>query len=553
MLYPLLGLVVTRFGALVLHEGAHALTARLLGHSSSVTISIAGLSQTSVAGVGKDSLAAMLVRHAGWITSVAAAIAASCYDFALGPLTVLWLTAFDGVYTDLLGGVEAADTFFCGNFGLLLLDQAAAPLIKEMLEKSVRVTMMRGAQSAGLVTYVPDGKSSLGIRKRVVNGKRTDLCDLLMAKWGSKLSSGAVSSPQLFQGHTRFATSSIAALPGCHPHQWSTAAERNYWTADARSTFTSARVSHETFISHNGDLDFYEWHGVVYPLEDVFAILERVLHQKPSATVDSMGVAGLLDLLRTKGMWFQSVRYAYLVGGLTHAGNLTSDDVLPHMWSPATLDAIVGEFETQWRQVAGGATASTRQAMLDAMLAAAPKIDFKLPPKAAKVNDPEHGGESGVHLLVRAAVDAFFDQDLYAAAKELLAHAEGSFGLCLSTSVDAANEVVIAARGQTMSIAFWPKLGVLTWGSEAAATKTGLGKETGADRTGSAETEYMDGFRFECVPRQNTKRARDPKPTAAQCSSLASNSTRHRCGARVSQPGRCKWRARSLVLAIGQR
>ena len=70
---------------------------------------------------------------------------------------------------------------------------------------------------------------------------------------------------------------------------------------------------------------------------------------------------------------------------------------------------------------------------------------------------------SGPELLVTAAVNAFFDQNLYAAAKELLAHAEGSFGLCLSTSIDAANEVVLAARGQTMSIAFWPKLGVLTY------------------------------------------------------------------------------------------
>ena len=27
--------------------------------------------------------------------------------------------------------------------------------------------------------------------------------------------------PKLFQGHTRFATSSAANIGGCHPHQWS--------------------------------------------------------------------------------------------------------------------------------------------------------------------------------------------------------------------------------------------------------------------------------------------------------------------------------------------
>ena len=101
--------------------------------------------------------------------------------------------------------------------------------------------------------------------------------------------------------------------------RWSPPAERAYWTADAGGAWTCARVSHETFITHNGDLDFYEWHGVVYPLSDLFTILERLLHSPRPASVDSMGVAGLLDLLRTKGMWFQSVRYAYVLGGLRHA------------------------------------------------------------------------------------------------------------------------------------------------------------------------------------------------------------------------------------------
>jgi len=431
------------------------------------------------------------VRHAGWMMSVALAVAAMCYGLAAAPTMVLWLTAFDGLLTDLLGFVAADDTFFCGNFGLLLLDKAAASHVRKMIEKSVRVTMMRGAQSAGIVTYVPKGKGAMGIRKRVVNGKRTDLCDLLMAKCGSKLSTSAVSSPQLFQGHTRFATSSIAALPGCHPHQWSPGANYDYWTQDASGGCWSCEcVNHETFITHNGDLDFYEWHGVVYPLEDVFTILEKILHRKPPATVDSQGVAGLLDLLRTKGMWYQSVRYAYLAGGLKNAGNLSSSDVLPLMWSASTLLAIVAEFEKVWRSVSSSAGPDCRNVMLSHMLEAAPSINFKLPPSTCSPDDAPQ-------LLVRAAIDAFFDQDLFTAAQELLRHAEGSFGLCLSTSVDAAKEVVVAARGQTMSIAFWPKLGVLTWGSEAAATKTGLGRATSADRTGAADPEFMDGYRFD--------------------------------------------------------
>ena len=52
----------------------------------------------------------------------------------------------------------------CGNFGLLLLCPAASPLVRKLLEVMIRVTMMRGAQSAGIVTY--EGDASVGVRKR---------------------------------------------------------------------------------------------------------------------------------------------------------------------------------------------------------------------------------------------------------------------------------------------------------------------------------------------------------------------------------------------------
>ena len=102
----------------------------------------------------------------------------------------------------------------CGNFGIIFLDPRFRDKVLPLLREMIRITMMRGAQSAGIVTYGVDGK---GVRTRVNNGKRTDLCTLLL----KKLSTSNLSPPQLFQGHTRFATSSIAALPGCHPHQYS--------------------------------------------------------------------------------------------------------------------------------------------------------------------------------------------------------------------------------------------------------------------------------------------------------------------------------------------
>ena len=49
---------------------------------------------------------------------------------------------------------------------------------------------------------------------------------------------------------------------------------------------------------------------------------------------------------------------------------------------------------------------------------------------------------------------------------------QGGLGLVLSSAVDAASELVVAARGQTMSVAFF-LLGLFAFGSEASATKAG--------------------------------------------------------------------------------
>ena len=115
-----------------------------------------------------------------------------------------WWTALDAVASDMLlqrssgvGDATASHTrFFCGNFGLLLLDMAHAARVRSLLETMVRVTMMRGAQSAGLVTYTT---KEGGVRRRVVNGKRTDLCELLMRAVGRYVQPSRLSAPQLFQ------------------------------------------------------------------------------------------------------------------------------------------------------------------------------------------------------------------------------------------------------------------------------------------------------------------------------------------------------------------
>eukprot|EP00951_Prasinocladus_malaysianus_P047234 scaffold649511_cov28-Prasinocladus_malaysianus.AAC.1 len=76
-----------------------------------------------------------------------------------------------------------------------------------------------------------------------------------------------------------------------------------------------------------------------------------------------------------------------------------------------------------------------------------------------------------LHQLTEATVDAFYDNDLLHAVQEFVRNARGSFGLSVTCSLDASMEMVLAAKGQTMSVAFYPRTGMVLYGSEQAAVK----------------------------------------------------------------------------------
>ena len=77
--------------------------------------------------------------------------------------------------------------------------------------------------------------------------------------------------------------------------------------------------------------------------------------------------------------------------------------------------------------------------------------------------------------FVASAVEAFTSLDLLHATRQLLEKAKGSFGLVMSHSLECQESVVIAARGQGMSIACYPQQGLVLWGSEVSATKVAMG------------------------------------------------------------------------------
>ena len=502
----MIGLVLeaagVRAAAVSAHEAAHWLAARLIGRSGRISLSF-GVSYTQVPGIAQETeIRRSIVRHAGWIFSVALATTAILIGASSTALAMLWLVAAESIASDIFLW-KGGELFCCGNFGLLLLDGLASPQVKELLSTMLRVTMMRGAQSAGLITYQGSGDEKKGVRKRTVNGKRTDLCDLTLGKFAAQLKPSAISAPALFQGHTRFATSSIANFDGCHPHQWTPPRKVKLWRVDGLSgVYGSSVVNHECFITHNGDLDFFEWHGTVYPLSDVFDLLEVFLGCKKPAPVDSAGVAGLLDLLRTKGMWQACVRYGYVFGGLASAGNLVAHKA--HLWNDATLAAATVAFEATWEDLVGGASVTRginelEDEMVKRMLSQLPQLSLPFPPS---VGSADGGVAKASEELVRSAVAAFFRQDLLAAGRQLLEKAEGSFGLVLSSAIDSSHELVVAARGQTMSVAFYPRLGLFTFGSESSATKAALGRRIDGVTSDDANArlngeEFLDGYRLD--------------------------------------------------------
>ena len=608
-------LIAGRAIALVLHEASHACAASLCGYRCRLRVDV--INQRGwchVPGIG-GTWAGRIVSATGWLTSVVlAAVAARVYIRAVEPSSSLlgaalgaaW-TAAEAVCSDLLGFAGgASDAFHCGNFGLILLHNACRHKVLPILRSMMTVTMMRGAQSAGVVTYWSDRGRRIGKRRRVVNGKRTDLATLLLGPehgisrlWRSPAIEPA---PAIYQGHTRFATSSRATIDGCHPHQWSPLAWCRYWRLDSSAAggYTPVLAPVEAYVTHNGDLDFFRLgDDVDYPLEELQVLLPKLLDAPLPTTADSACIAGLVDLLRTRGLWAASVRYGLLFGALAGSGSLAR---LPSWFARAVIEQLASIFEAEfvrvlgdydhvygegiptpppsppldssgssscdkpqvppidvssWWNPFGGTKRNTAESLgvsshgvsledgggskrgdsvrddskrgdskrgdsidSDAKHGQSSKrgdskrsssaCDADLPPPHTPPHQARLARELRTAILARlpelsrlieinrmhqslggqplspekmqqridhfvsTTIGAFFLNDLLSTGREVLARASGSFGLVLSHSLDAERELVVAARGQTMSVAFYPQLGLVLFGSEAAALKAGL-------------------------------------------------------------------------------
>lgn len=441
------------------------------------------------------------IRHAGWCLSLFTAVLLSKSSLGCPMIRrASWVTAMEAISTDLLAfGVLqgiARNTLFCGNFGIILCDPSwvtspadAGKTALDLLEKMIEVTMIRGAQSGGVVSWQQTKKGNMtAIRSRVVNGKRTDLSEGLRRKLNRDVCQlGGKLEPTIrtFLGHTRFATSSKATFDGTHPHRWTPPSLRRVYPLDDKKLWNASNPvyvirSMENYITHNGDFDFFKVNGQLSDLETIQKWLNLATGCPMPAAVDSAAIAGLIDLMRTAECFGLSLRYALLIASKTAV--IQKEEFLP---SYSDYEQLGFAFEIGLKDFCTSRNTSLNNIKHDASLREAfvsavhvkIKNGWRLTKKAFGTyfwEDEEEGVGANLFEVTTLAVDAFFDNDLFTATKLFMKNAVGSFGLMVTSSEDAHRQICLAARGQTMSIAFYPKKGIICYGSEQAAVKAAL-------------------------------------------------------------------------------
>ena len=198
------------------------------------------------------------------------------------------------------------------------------------------------------------------------------------------------------------------------------------------------------------------------------------------ATVDSAAIAGMIDLLRVQGCFALSVRYAIC---FELSGDVDPTDSSVRYPTTMQYEAIGKIFEKALdkmvmedgiktlEQVSASTTKRSNlcKRVKDELM---PLMKGHKPVVSCLDNFVTTDEECGnFDRFVKAAVDAFFDNDLLNTVRVFLQNAKGSFGLCVTTSLDAHRQVAMAAKGQTLCIAFYPRKGVICYGSEQAAVK----------------------------------------------------------------------------------
>ena len=191
--------------------------------------------------------------------------------------------------------------------------------------------------------------------------------------------------------------------------------------------------------------------------------LEVVTETPMPATVDSCAIAGMMDILRTRGCFGLSVRYAYCLGlssskmetfAFKDDRNLVDFPRYEHFEEIGTIfERILYESMLRFSlESFMNSTEHRAHLAQNACIALEGQDHLLIPLERFLSTDIDDIG-SNIMTLCGRTVDAFFDNDLFWSTQTFLRYAKGSFGLGTSCSLDAHRQICIASRGQTVSCA----------------------------------------------------------------------------------------------------
>ncbi len=449
---------------------------------------------------GKNTSQHSLVRDAAWMMSGLVALAGIVALVVLTPglenilsrSTVAGvavgfaLSFFAGFWSDILRPAPKG-VYCCGNYGAAYLDTSVQPPVGGQDLTSVRARVVKTKRG-----QLPDalrGEYKGEVRKRSLlerlrrpfgglEAPRTatwfDELLLKMSKVtvirgeqaGGEIGYAGSGSARIvrLQGHSRYGTSSAPAVKETQPHTWLPERKTPVWSIDNGVMPRGAQTRRvSTFVTHNGDFDFWELYGKQVSFDQVAVWLKKVLGVGHPAKGDTPKLAGVIDYVFAQGMWDAALRFAFYENV---ADTLDFRGLPQRTWKQwgARMDELLSRLIREGRVSPVREWSHVPQAERDLIAAEALRMfsesdDFKK-------SVPESKREG----FIKAAVQAFLENDLYTTARIVKARSEGSFGVIITSSLQP-EKTVLFAHSQPLFIGYDPSLNLMAWASEAAALK----------------------------------------------------------------------------------
>lgn len=230
-------------------------------------------------------------------------------------------------WSDIAASVTGkAEIFNCGVAGLIaLLDMEKDPnkpiptYLMEILFKILKETEPRGIQAAGTYAMAKDrDNQNCFVGKKKVIPKRDDEPTIsLLNDFQKKIfwaTLRGIKPKRILNliAHYRLSTSNSPQNElETHPHEGWTGSRKEYIWENKKGTWKREYKNVSNLIAHNGDFDGVMQFGGFRTIEELGLWLNRILHTNNCTKSDSPKLAGLVDLNRTKGSWYASVRLAW--------------------------------------------------------------------------------------------------------------------------------------------------------------------------------------------------------------------------------------------------